>query len=418
MAGLTLSAADAVLKEDYHGPVAEQLNNGNILLAIAQRNTEDFAGRRFITPAHISRNSGVGARAESGTLPAAGNQGYVDLIGPVRYNYARIQLTGPAIAAMSKSRGAFITALDSEMSGAVNDSKRDITRQLWGESNGRLATCGTTTTSATVVLATATREDQYRALEEGFLVDIGTLANPTSIASARSVTSVDRANHQIVISGATVSTTSAAFVFRSGAGGASSNSGNPGDGQKEWTGLQTMIDDTAVLHTVDPSTVPKWKAVVDSNSGTNRTISENIVNKNQMDVEVKSGQVVDLLLGSDGVFRSYANLLVSLKRFTDTVELAGGYTGVGVGLTPQKGTAGSKTALAWDRDATSNRLYGLSSKSFNFLELQDWEWIDGTNGNLLQITDQDVYNATMSNYSEFVCRQRDANFVIKDITES
>lgn len=418
MSGQTLAAADAVLKEDYHGPIAEQLNNGNIMLATVGRNTDDIVGRRFVTPIHVSRNSGVGARGEKATLPSAGNQGYVDIIGPVRYNYARIELSGPVIAASSKSRGAFISLLDAEVNGATTDGKRDVCRQVWGESNGRIATCGTTTTSTTVVLATTTREDQYRWLEEGFLIDIGTVATPTSIASARAVTSVDRANHQIVISGAAVSTTSAAFLFRSGAGGASSNSGNPGDGQIEWTGLQTMVDDTAVLHTVNPSTYPQWKAIVDSNSGTNRAISENLVNKNAMSTEVKSGQVVNLLVGSDGTFRSYANLLVSLKRFTDSVDLGGGYTGVNVGLTPQKGTAGSSMALTWDRDCPSNRLYGLSTDAFKLMVLEDWSWIPGTNGNLLQVTDQDDYTATMRHYGELVCTRRNANFVIKDITES
>lgn len=423
---LSFATADAVLKEDYHGPVVDQLNNANILLAQVEQNTEDIVGRRFVTPLHLGRNAGVGARAERGTLPTAGNQRYKDIFGPVRSMYARIELSGQVISAMSKDRGSFIRALDSEMSGAVDDAKRDYCRQLWGESNGRLASCGVTTAAALVVLAATTRQDQIAAIEEfmdpdGLMgsVDIGTLANPTLIASNRAVTAVDYTNLTITISGAVVTTTAAHFVFRHGAGGASDNSGNPGDGQKELTGIQTMVSDTAILHTVNPSTETRWKATVDANGGTLRSISETLVNKNIMSTERKSGGIINLLVGSDGVYRSYANQLVSLKRFMDTVELKGGYSAVSVGTATQKGTTGGKgLALTWDRDCPNNRLYGLTTKDFTFMVMQDWQWMDKTGAVLLQVADQDAYNATMKKYGEFVLRRRNSQFQIADVTES
>lgn len=419
---LNLAAADAVLKEDYKGPVVSLLNNGNVMLAQVERNSEDIVGRRWVAPLHVGRNSGVGARAEGGTLPSAGNQQYADSIGPVRYMYARIELTGPVIAAMSKDRGSFIRAVKPEMEGAVDDAKRDYCRQLWGESNGRIAVCGVTSSSTTVVLASTTRADQLRHLEEGFKISLGTLADPVSVASDRSVVSVNETAKTIVISGGAVTTDATVFVFRHGAGGASDNSGNPNDGQIELTGLQTMVDDTAVLHTVNPSTVPKWKAGVHTNpagAGTNRSISENLVNQALMGQEIKSGKVVEMLVGSDGVYRAYSNVLTSLKRMMDTVELKGGYAGVTIG-TQQMGKKGAKNlALTWDRDCPNNRLYGLCPSDFTFYELEDWDWIDpNANGSVLtQVGDTDAYKATLKKYGEMVCRKRNSQFVIKDITE-
>lgn len=415
--GLTLTAADAVLKEDYHGPVAEQLNNGNIMLAQVDRNSEDIVGRRFVTPLHIGRNAGVGARAEAATLPTAGNQRYVDVFGPVRSMYARIQLTGQVIEAMAKDRGAFVRALSSEMDGATDDAKRDYCRQIWGTSNGVIS--GVNTVTSTTLTPPGIRQDQLRALDEGFLIDIGTLANPTVIAAGRSVSSVNYTAGSFVISGAAVNVTAGThFVFRAGGGGASNNSGNPNDGQVELTGLQTMISDTAVLHTVDPAVQGKWKANVDANGGTLRAISENLVNKIIMSTEIQSGKVVDLLIGSDGVFRSYSNLLVGLKRFMDEILLKGGYSGVKIGHTPQKGSSGVTQALTWDRDCPSNSLYGLNTSDFVFMELLDWEWMDKHGATLVQVTDTDAYTATLKKYGEFVCRRRNSQFVIKDITEA
>lgn len=415
---LTLAAADAVLKEDYKAPVVDQLNNGNVLLAQVERNSEDFVGRRFVMALHVGRNSGVGARAEGGTLPTAGSQQYDNTFGPVRSMYARIQLSGQTIEAMKKDRGSFIRALRPEMEGATADAKRDYCRQLWGESNGRI--CGVNTVNSTTLTPAGIRQDQLRHLDEGFLIDIGTAANPTAIASGRSVTSVDYDAGSFVISGAAVNVTAGThFVYRSGAGGASDNSGNPGDGQVELTGLQTMVSDTATLHTLAVATESRWKSRVDDNGGTDRAISENLVTKQVMRTEIESGQMTELLIGSDGVFRSYANLLTTLKRFTDTIDLKGGYSAVSTtAVGSGRNASAKKLALTWDRDCPDKHLFGLRMSDFTFYELLDWEWMDKHGAVLVQVGDTDAYSATLKKYGDFACRRRNSQWLIKDITES
>lgn len=415
---LTLAAADAVLKEDYKGPVVDQLNNGNVLLAQVERNSEDFVGRRFVMALHVGRNSGVGARGEGGTLPTAGSQQYDNTFGPVRSMYARIQLSGQTIEAMKKDRGSFIRALRPEMEGATRDAKRDYCRQLWGTSNGRI--CGVNTVNSTTLTPAGIRQDQLRHLDEGFLIDIGTAADPDSIASGRSVTSVDYDAGSFVISGAAVNVTAGThFVSRHGAGGASDNSGNPDDGQLELTGLQTMVSDTAVLHTLDPATESRWKARVDDNGGTLRAISENLVTKNVMRTEITSGEMTEVLIGSDGVFRSYANLLTSLKRFTDTIDLKGGYSAVSTSAVGSgRNASAKKLALTWDRDCPDNHLFGLRFSDMTFYELLDWEWMDKHGAVLVQVGDTDAYSATLKKYGDFACRRRNSQWLIKDITES
>lgn len=419
LGALNLAAADAVLKEDYHGPVVEQLNNGNLMLAMTEKNTEDISGRRFITPLHVGRNTGVGARGEGGTLPSAGNQRYEDIMGPTRYNYVRIQVSGPVIAAMARSRGAFIRAVDSEMNGAVDDGKRNFCRQIWGESNGRIAFCATTNPAALVInLDADTTEAQLRALED-MVVDVGTIADPDLKANAAVVESVDYDNLTVTLSGvAAFTTTSAHFIFAHDAGGASDDSGNPGDGQIELTGIQNMVDDTTVLHTLDPASEPRWKSPVYDNSGTPRAVAENTVNRALMQTEIRTGNVVDLLVGSDGVFRSYTDLLSSLKRFMDNVELKGGFEGVSISTARAGRQSGKKLSLTWDKDCPNFKLFGLTSSSFRFFEQADWDWLDMTGSIWLQVGDTHAYSATMWKDGEFVCQRRNANFRIDDLTEA
>lgn len=415
----TLTTADAVLKEDYKGPAVEALNQSFQILSQIDRNTDDVEGRRAVHPVHVTRNSGVGARAlVSGTLPTAGQQGHVQVNVPLRANYGRMQIDGSVIAAMKSDRGSFVRAVDMEMTGLTNDLKRDVNRQVWGTSDGVIAVCGTTSASTTVVLAPTTTSAQLRQLgsdEGGIVVDIGTVASPTTVASARTISSIDTSAKTVVISGAAVTTSSSHRLFRSGAGGATDNSGSTNDGQKELTGLQTIVDSAGYLHTVTGATYAAWNANEYSNSGTNRALSETLVNQAIQETEIKSGDTVDLLVASPGVQRFAANLLASMRRNVDTVELKAGYAGIAWSAPGEFRKGEQSRALIWERDCPENKLYGLASKHLVQYEMSDWDWMDKDGAVLSRVSGYDAYEATLFKYHELACRKRNSHFVIHDL---
>lgn len=416
----TLSTVDAILKDDYK-EYLDNLNEANFILSQVETRKDTVQGRIARHAVHLGRSSGVGARAESGTLPTAANQSYATVPVPVRYVYGRIQLSGPTIKQAVTDRGAFIDALDAEMEGIKKDAMKDVNRQLWGTSNGVIAQCGTTSSSTTVVLASSTGTTALRQLffDGGMVVDIGTVASPTTVASARTVTSVDETNKTIAISGAAVTTSSSHFVFRSGAGGASNNSGQPGDGQIELTGLQTIVDDTAVLHTIDPASQPKWKAYVNSNSGTNRSVTESLITGSIMKVLTNSGKKPSLLVSAEGVNLAISNLLLSLKRNMEQTQLKGGYAGIQF-YSPSVSGKGDEapTALYADFDCPNNRLYGVNPEVLVFHQVGDgFQFMDLDGAVMNRKPDQDAYEATLYMYGELACKQRNAHFVIKDLTE-
>ena len=416
----TLSTVDAILKDDYK-EYLDNLNEANFILSQVETRKDTVQGRIARHAVHLGRSSGVGARAEGGTLPTAANQSYATVPVPVRYVYGRIQLSGPTIKQAVTDRGAFIDALDAEMEGIKKDAMKDVNRQLWGTSNGVIAQCGTTTTSATVVLASTTGSTALRQLffDGGMVVDIGTVASPTTVASARTITSVDETNKTIAISGAAVTTSASHFVFRSGAGGASSNTGQPGDGQIELTGLQTIVDDTAVLHTINPSSQPKWKSYVNSNSGTNRSITETLITGSIMKTLTNSGKKPSLLVSAEGVNLAISNLLLSLKRNMEQTQLKGGYAGIQF-YSPSVSGKGDEapTALYADFDCPNNRLYGINPEVLTYHQVGDgFQFMDLDGAVMNRKPDVDAYEATLYAYGELACRQRNAHFVIKDITE-
>ena len=416
---LTFTTAQAVLKEDYKA-LKKQLNDANFILSQVEKNTDDVVGRRAYHALHITRNSGVGARGDGGTLPTAGNQGYINALVPMRFNYGRIQINGTIIHAMAKDRGSFIRAVRSEMDGIAADLKRDRSRQVWGTSDGVIAACGTTSSSTTVQLAATTSDTQIRQLwaDGGMRVDLGTVASPTSVASDRAVTGYDLANKTITISGAAVTTSGTTRVFRAGNGGASDNSGDVGDGQFELTGLQHIIEDTGVLHGVDPSSYPVWKAGVYDNGGTDRSVSENLVNKAIQDQATESGVTIDLLVGGAGISRAVANTQTAIRRNVDNVNLKAGYSGIAWSA-PLEGMGNSKQiALCWDRDAPAGELYGIATDALVNYELSDWDWMDEDGAVLSRVSGVHAYEATYYRLDELATDQRNAHFVIEDLTEA
>lgn len=419
---LDFAAADAVLKEDYKAPTVEQLDNASVIVAVVKKNKDDIRGRRFVQSLHVGRNSGVGARAEGGTLPVAGNQQYEDIFGPCRYQYGRIQITGPVIAAMSKDRGSFIRAVEGEMEGLETDETRNLARQVWGTSNGQI--CGVQTVNSATITpgsgsGTALRRDQLLHLEEGFAVDVGTVANPGSVATNLTCTAVNYTTGAFTLSASVNVTAGTHFIWAAGAGGASNNSGNPGDGQKEWTGLQTIVDDTDTLHTLAPSTEPQWKAGVFGNSSVDRSISENLVTKCIQRQSIISGKFADLLICNDGVHRAYVEQLSTMKRSMNTIELEGGYMALEHGVVGM-GTnrKGHKQALVWDKDCPDKRLFGLDTSAIRLMVAEDWDWIDRMGSMWVQVGDTDAYSATLAQYSEIACNRRNSQFVIEDLAEA
>lgn len=399
----SLTTADAILKEDYQPMVREQLNNANAYSAQLKRTSEGVSGREALLALHTDYNEGVGARKEGEDLPTAGSTGWVNEKVPVYKNTGRLQISIELIKASVKDPTSFVRGLKASTEDLKNSAARDYNRQLFGTSDGVIATCTTTTTSTTVNLAAATTAVQMRQLRKGMRVDIGTVAAPTTIVAASLITAVDATNKTITISDS-VSTTSSHRVFRAGAGGAIG-----GAGQREVTGLRSIIAATGALHNVDPATTPVWAATARDVSG---SISEVILEKAIDDVDIASGAFPSLGVTSHGVRRAYAAVLQSNKRIVNTVDLKGGFSAVAVS-TPQ-----GELALTSDRDCPLGTIFGVSMSHMTEFSEADWEFMDMDGAVLSRVPNKTEYEATLLKMSEQATDQRNAHFILTNVTEA
>jgi hypothetical protein len=406
---LTRSTADAVLKEFYLPGIRSILNNQVFLLSQVETNSEDIEGRRAVLAINTGRNQGVGARAEMGTLPDAGHQGYNEERVPLKYNYGRIQLSGPVIRSMGSDRGSFTRAIQSETQGVTRDLRNDVNRQCYGGGVGTIAVLNSAASgnTATVTNATAT---QMRQLQVGMYIDIGTAANPTATASNRQITSVNTTAGTFVFNGAAVAITAADIVTRTGSGGT-------GASQKEITGLAAQIASSGILWNIDPASVPNWVSYVDANGGTNRAVTETMFIKAAQEVNVNSGEEINLWVTSAGVTRAYGALLTSLKRFNDPVQLRGGYAGLDLSNINQGNTGSNSVAMVFDKDCQANTAWGITTRRFQWYKMSDWEFMEEDGAVLSRVPNVDAYEGTLFLYSELATDGRNAHAKIADLTE-
>src|SRR5690606_8438201 len=145
----------------------------------------ESGGRRAVHAIHAGRSSGVGPLNPANPVyPAPGRQSFVNTYVPMRYPSASFAINSLfQDAAEIGDVGAFADPMSEEMDGVFRDGLVDVNRQLWGTSNGVIATCDTTNNSDTVTLLnpTLTQLNQlgrFEAADNGMVIDIGTVADP------------------------------------------------------------------------------------------------------------------------------------------------------------------------------------------------------------------------------------------------
>lgn len=396
MAGSTLTTFDAILKNQYLGPIREQLNNSSVLYSRLEKNEDSVVGKNFTIPLHYGRNEGVGARGEGGALPAAGNQAYKECIVPMRYQYGRIQLTGPTIKAARSNEGAFLRAVDSEMRGLEKDMKSSMNRQAFGDGTGALAVCASNSTVTITVDSTAK-------LRVGMPIDI-------------LVTATGATTNGVVATSVVSITSSTVFVAADAPAGAVGNTYSvyiAGSRGNEMMGLGGIVSATATLQGLAVASYPWWKATIQANNGTARAISDSLIQEAIDTLESKSSGMCSAMYTSFGVRRAYQALLTGTKQLVNTQELQGGYKAISY----LGGSHGVIPIIA-DKDAPAGKIFCVDENELSIYRLADFDWMQEDGAILSRVSGYDAYEAVLYVYQELGTSMRNAHVLIDDITEA
>jgi hypothetical protein len=323
MATDTLSAADAILKEFYVGPVVEQLNKKTFMIDRIERDTTqiDFTGRRAIVPVEKARNRGRGSRGDGGTLPVAGTDSELDAIIPIRYHYQGVELTDALIEQTQSNQGAFINALDSRVKNAAKFMRKDINRQVFGDGTGLLANVSS---ALTTVKTTAVDSIQY--LHVGDPVDVRLTTDGTAPTGGA-------ANSVVALTGGSTKTVS--FNTAVDLSGATIGIYVQDNRNQEMDGLRNIVATTRTLHTINSATAGNefWNGNVRSVGtavGSEQVAGETSFELISDDVGQTGQGETQAFVTTRGIRRRLAETFQSQKRFTnrEAIQIHGGYSAI------------------------------------------------------------------------------------------
>lgn len=389
-----MTTVDAILKEVYGPRIESQQQDEVVALKRVERSSDgiiETVGGKYVNfPIKVRRNHGIGYRDESAQLPAADNQKFAEVTVPLRYGYGRVRFTGQLMKLADKNHQAFASAMDEEMDGLKDDVVKDSNRIVYGDQTGAMA-------AVTADGANTVTVDNIQYLEVGMIIDLINSTNDAVLASNRTITIINEATLVVTYDGADVAATTDHRIVRTG------------NWKKEPNGFRNIINSSGTLHGLSAATESKWAATVLANGGVNRALSEGLMIQT-MDEARRKGGKPSVIFTSLGVRRAYFNLLTQQRRYTDTKEFAGGFTGLAFHY-------GKEIPVIEDVDAPPNRMFGVMESAVKVYRSEAWHWA-ADDGNVLKwVHDFDAWEALLRQYWELGTARRNGHTRIDDITE-
>lgn len=388
---------DDALRIDYQDAIQAQFPQKSVLLSNLEKGgtMTDTSGSFARITVQKSLHPATGAKPEGYTLPAKNYTKLETTDVYTKYNYGRIEISGPVMRASRDNRGAIAKALTVETEAVTKAMRNDVNRQLaCGNGQGVLAldNGGSQTTTWTIdsllgiafttpsSISAETAPTKY--FVAGMSVDVGDATTYTTIdVTGATVTTVNSATG---ITGSTISgADDNGYFFRSGATDA------------EMMGLRGIVDDGGHLDTLQTITRSTngnsyWKSsVVDQGSAAApATLVEDYMQQAASLVEKNDGSV-DLILTTFGLRDSYVSILTSDKRFVNSTELQGGFKAVDF----------NGSALVPDKDCTPYTMYFVDKSTMKIFEQAPISWAQEDGAVLRQVVNYDAYEATLFYYA-------------------
>lgn len=377
---VTINSAENALKSVYLGAVTELLNTKvNPLMTKIDQTTADVWGKEIRKAVSVGLNGGVGAGDETGALPKAHGNNYLQFVSTLKNLYGQIEISDKAIRASADDRGAFTDLLNAELDGLLQASKFNLGRMLYGDGTGKIGEVEEA--EGKIVTVTYTRN-----FMPGMVVDF--YNGDTPVATGLRIVSVD----------------DAAFTIELDAEPTGAAIGNgiyvQGSKDKEITGLGAIFDTTKPLYGIERSasaTLKPFKRTLLNG------IEETAIQEAIDTLETRAGSNIDFIAVSSEAKYAYMEYMAQYKRNIDFMNLDGGFKSLSFNGIP----------LVYDRFVPSGYMYLLDTSTFHLHQLCDWRFLETENGNVLrQNQGYPTYTATLVKYCDLICDRPNGQGVI------
>ena len=312
----------------YDKVVHEQVFKKNVLFQNILSNVAHKQGAtsKYLS-VHYGRNVGFAAGTETVTLPIAGNQQYNQATIAMKYMFQTITVTDVALQASKRSKELLVNVLESEYNGAKNDMQRQMSRMGYADGSGVICRVNAASPATTLILDTPmVGKNPTDYLEVNMWCNFD--SDPASVTSAayEKITAILSNTSVTVVSVSGIADDDYVFLAHNVASGDASVSDQ---GTVEMVGLKALIDDSSnvsTLENIDRDTYIWWKSYVNDNSGTTRSLTENLLQTTYLEAKKKGDP--KYALTSFDVFSAYGQLLATDRRYTQEMTIGGGFTGV------------------------------------------------------------------------------------------
>ncbi|MBE5732945.1 MAG: phage major capsid protein [Clostridiales bacterium] len=367
---VTLQTAENALKSVYLGTITDIMNTKvNPLLTKIEQTATDVWGKEVHTACKVGLNGGFGAGTETGPLPTAKENMYVQFVSTLKNLYGKIEISDKAIRAGSDERGAFTDVLNAEIEGLLNASKFNLGRMLYGDGSGYLCYMNSGSVADGYIV------DDTRNLAPGMLVDI--VHDGEMIGKSIRILDVDYATKKIKID--------ANGDYPDG------NLYVQGSKDNELTGLEAIFGDSEYLYGNRRSDIA---SVLPTTKALNSTLDEIVMQEVIDNVENHANSTINFIGVSANVKYAYQEYMAQYKRNIDIMNLDGGFKSLSFNGIP----------LVYDRFIKSDTMYLLDTTKFKLHQLCDWRFLENINGKILhQSEGKPVYTATLVKYCDLIC---------------
>lgn len=371
---ITLETAENALKEVYLGVVSNTLNvSANPLLTKIKQSNSDVWGKEIIKMAPFGINGGIGAGTETGALPIASNNNYVQFRTDLKNLYGTIEISDKAMRASQNNAGAFVNLLNAEMEGLIGASVFNLGRMLYSDGSGMLATV--IRVEGNIVYLSNTNT-----IMEGMIIEFVDNAMSVIPNLVRRIVAIDRTAMTITLDTAISdsSLTICAIVVQNSF-------------QKEITGVEKILSATGSIYGLDKEVYPWLRPYVDDAID---EITDLRIQTAIDTLEEETGSVVDFISCPSKIKRYYQEYLSTFRRNIDYMNLEGGFKAMSYAGVP----------IVSDKFATPDTMYLLNTKSMTLHQLCDWQWLEGEDGRIIkQKQGFPVYYATLVKYADLIC---------------
>lgn len=174
---------------------------------------------------------------------------------------------------------------------------------------------------------------------------------------------------------------------------------------RAYLGVNGGISATGTYLGVPRSGEPNWQSnIIDLNGA---ALDEDVIQSAFDTAEIEGDGVSepDLLISEHRARRLYVQLLQSQKRFTNTLDLKGGFKGLDYNGKP------------WvvDKLCPPQRLYYMNSADWCWYVMKQIGWLQRDGTVLKWVDKRDAYRAVLAAYRQFVCKQPANQTVLEGI---